>query len=74
MELLEYLKTKKITMSDFGAKIGRAQSIVSRIAARKHRPDPSTAVRIVQVTRGEISLDDLYETPPKYRADRTKRS
>ena len=67
MELLEYLKARKITMSEFGSKIGRAQSIVSRIANRKHRPDPTTAVKIVVVTKGEISLDDLYQLPAKYR-------
>ncbi len=70
MELREYLTENKITLSDFGEKIGRSQSVMSRICARKHRPDPSTAVRIVVATRAAITLDDLYGTPAKWRADR----
>ena len=69
MELREYLKTKKITMEMFAQKIGRAQSIVSRLVNRKHRADPITAQRIVKVTKGAVSLDDIYNTPPKLRAD-----
>lgn len=77
MELREYLtqtvskKTKRrMTMAEFGESIGVAQSIVSRLCARLHRPDPNTAIKIVVATRGEISLDDLYQTPAKWRADR----
>lgn len=69
MELREYLTKNNITMSVMGKRVKRAQSIISRICARKHRPDPSTAVRIVIATKGAVSLDDLYSTPPKYRAD-----
>ena len=69
MELLDYLHTRKITMAVFGERVKRAQSIISRIANRKHRPDPTTAVRIVVVTKGAVSLDDLYQTPAKFRAD-----
>ncbi len=71
-ELRDYLKSKKITMAAFGGKIKRAQSIVSRICNHKHRPDPDTAISIVVVTRGDVSLDDLYGTPPRYRADRKR--
>lgn len=77
MELREYLKTtvnkktkRPISMWSFGNRIGRAQSIVSRIAAKKHRADPVTAVRIVVATAGAVTLDDLYGTPARWRADR----
>lgn len=69
MELGNYLKTNGITMSAFGKRIGRAQSIVSRLVNKRHRADPSTALRIVKATGGVISLDDLYGTPAKLRAD-----
>jgi len=69
VELREYLTKNNITMAVFGKKIGRAQSIVSRICAKKHRADPVTAIRIVVASKGLISLDDLYGTPRKYRAD-----
>lgn len=67
MDLREYLTARRITMMAFGEKIGRAQSIISRICNRKHRADPTTALRIVVATRGEVSLDDIYDTPAKYR-------
>lgn len=69
MDLGSYLRENNITMSDFGKRIGRAQSIVSRLVNKRHRADPSTALRIVRVTGGKISLDDLYGTPAKLRAD-----
>lgn len=55
------------TMKRFGQKLGRAQSIVSRILNKKHRPDPTTAVRMVIVTESAVSLDDIYGLPVKYR-------
>lgn len=73
VELREYLKEKNITMATMGTRVKRAQSIISRICAHKHRPDPTTAVRIVIATKGAVSLDDLYGTPAKYRADSISR-
>lgn len=74
MELRDWLTTtvskktgKPITMDAFGKSIGRAQSIVSRLANKKHWPDRSTAVKIVMVTAGRVTLDDLYSLPVKYR-------
>lgn len=72
MELREYLTQNNMTMVQFGEKIGRAQSIVSRLCGKKHRADPSTAIRIVSATKGRVTLDDLYGTPAKYRADRQR--
>lgn len=69
MKLAEYLRETDTKMTEFGSKIGRAQSIVSRLSSEKHRPDPSTAVRIVIATKGRVTLDDLYGTPKKYRCD-----
>ena len=73
MDLKDYLAQSDQTMSEFAEKISRAQSIVSRLVNRKHRPDPSTAVRIVVATKGLVSMDDLYLTPPRFRADRIAR-
>lgn len=69
MDLGNYLKETGTTMSDFGRRIGRAQSIVSRLVNRRHRADPSTALRIVKATGGKVSMDDLYSTPKHLRAD-----
>lgn len=54
-------------MSAFGKKIGRAQSIVSRLVNGKHRADPTTALRIIKATRGKVHLADLYALPAQYR-------
>lgn len=54
-------------MSAFGAKIGRAQSIVSRLCAGKHRADPQTAVRIIKATKGKVHFADLYGLDDKFR-------
>ena len=69
MTLREYLETTNTTMAAFGKKIGRAQSIVSRLCAKKHRPDPSSAIRIVAATKGRVTLNDLYDLPKKWRTD-----
>lgn len=74
VELSDWLKETKTTMVDFGIAVGRAQSIISRLAARRHRPDPSTAVKIVIATRGKVTLDDLYQTPKRYRCDCAKKN
>lgn len=55
------------TTISFAKKIGRAQSIVSRLIHEKHRPDPVSAVRIVIASGGEVTLDDLYHLPKRYR-------
>lgn len=71
MELLDYLTQNKITMQKFGERIGRAQSIVSRLANKKHWPDRGTAVKIVHATKGMVTLDELYSLPPRLRNQRT---
>ena len=68
LDLKTYLETTNTTMTHFAAKIERAQSIVSRLSARKHYPDQSTAVNIVIATRGAVTMDELYDVPKKYRA------
>lgn len=55
------------TTISFAKKLGRAQSIVSRLIHERHRPDPVTAVRIVIATQGDVTLDDLYKLPQRYR-------
>lgn len=72
--ILDWLHKTNTTMVDFGKSIHRAQSIVSRLARGLHRPDPSTALRIVVVTKGEITLDMLYGTPRRYRCDCSKKN
>lgn len=67
--LLDWLHKNDVKMTEFGERIGRAQSIVSRLSRGLHRPDPNTAVRIVIATKGAVTLDMLYGTPKKFRCD-----
>lgn len=67
MSLLEWLSETKTTMAKCGSAVKRAQSIISHVANHKHRPDPSTAVRLVALSKGHITLNSLYNTPLKHR-------
>lgn len=66
------MKETGTTGAKLGKRVRRAQSIISRLAGGKHRADPVTAVRIVIATEGAVTLDDLYKTPPQWRADRPR--
>lgn len=66
MKLGEYLKDNGLLMADFGKKIGRSQAAVSRICAGE-QPRPDAALKIVRVTKGAVSLADLYGLEEKYR-------
>lgn len=67
MDLAAYLTESGRTMMDVATEIGRAQSVVSRIANRVQLPEPSTALRLIEASRGKICMDDLYGVPKKWR-------
>lgn len=67
MQLIDWLKANRVTMEAFAAQIGRTQSIVSRVANKKHYPPRNTAVAIVAATGGQTTLDEMFDVPRKYR-------
>lgn len=67
MSLREWLDETNTTMEKAGELCGRAQSIISRLVNHRHRPDPETAKRLVAMSRGNITLNELYGLPMKHR-------
>ena len=61
MKLKEYLKKNKIKVSDFAASIGCAQPTISGyLTGARPNPRPCIALKIVEATNNEVSLDDIY--------------
>lgn len=59
MKLPEYLKHNKINQSQFAKKIGVKQQSVSDYCVGKP-PKRATAYKIVKVTKGAVTLADLW--------------
>lgn len=66
MNVADYIKASGCTQEEFAARAGLAQSNVSRIVNGKQKPDPDTAVQIVVVTEGQVTLNEIYGVPKKY--------
>ncbi len=69
MKLDQYLKDNRLTDKEFGARIGRGQSSVTRLRRGETLPDWETARRISVETGGLVMPNDfLPETPPATQA------
>jgi transcriptional regulator with XRE-family HTH domain len=60
MTIMEYLKAKDLTFSEFAAMIGVKTSSVHRYAHGLAIPRPATAQKIIQVTKQKVKLEDIY--------------
>lgn len=60
MTLTEYMAKRKLTLEEFGKRIGKSRSATHRIVRGHAYPMPETAKRIVKVTKGAVQLKDLY--------------
>lgn len=56
-----YLRDKKITFAEFGGRIGKTRSTISRIVAGKVNVDRQTAQAIFDATDGAITPNDLFD-------------
>lgn len=59
-KLAAYLKQRKITFAEFGGRIGRTQSTVSRICAGKVNLNRATVLAIYRETGGAVTPNDLF--------------
>lgn len=66
MDLKQFIVESGKTQSDVALGIDRAQSVVSRIANGKQRPEPDTAIALVVFSKGTITMDELYSVPRKF--------
>lgn len=66
LELRDWLTTKKRTMEWLAGKIGIYQSVVSRICNYKHYPSVDTIQKIVVITNGDVTANELCKIPKRY--------
>jgi transcriptional regulator with XRE-family HTH domain len=64
MKLAVYLTERGISDADFGAKIGRSRSSVSRLRRGETQPDWVTAAKIMSETNGAVTPNDFLPEPP----------
>jgi len=59
MRLTDYLSREKMTITEFGQRIGRTTATISRINRGRNRPDWSTMESIVDATAGAVMPNDF---------------
>lgn len=64
MTLGDYLIERRITIEEFGRRIGRSHTSVSRYVNGQRMPDRETMVRIVAETGGLVTPNDFYVSAP----------
>ena len=61
MDLKDYIEEKCITKAKFARKIGINYTALHRILSKECYPSVSTAQRIVKLTNGEVTFEDLFK-------------
>ena len=59
MKLIDYLKDKPETVSDFAARIGEAENTIRKIVYGQRQPSLPLAVKISEATDGKTSPGEL---------------
>jgi DNA-binding transcriptional regulator YdaS (Cro superfamily) len=62
MSILEHLEKHGLSRKAFGKKVGAKEKGVSHWITGIRRPKPTTAMKIEWVTKGEVTLQDIYGT------------
>jgi DNA-binding transcriptional regulator YdaS (Cro superfamily) len=57
---LEKKRKKKLTQAGFADLVDVEAATVSRWLAGKRKPRPAEALKIVAVTKGKVTLQDIY--------------
>ena len=60
MKLSEYLSKTEQRQADFAKKLKKSQTLVSAYCTGTLMPPRKTALKIVEITKGEVSLADLW--------------
>lgn len=61
MDLEKYLKKYAITKTGFARRIGVTYITMNNITSRKAYPSAKVAQRIVKLTNGEVTFEDLFK-------------
>lgn len=62
MDLRSYMKLKSISDADLGNVLGCSSGSVRKWRFGERMPEPEIAQRIVDVTDGVVTVQDLHET------------
>lgn len=60
MRLDEYLFRKKNSKTEFAKQIGISRTHLSLIASGKRKPSPALAKKIIEETKGHVTLSELF--------------
>lgn len=63
MKLSEYLSAAGQTATDFASKVGCEPSTITRVLKGERKPSVPLAVKIEEVTAGQVTPRDFIETP-----------
>lgn len=63
MKLSAWLKLKDLTAQQFGERIDRAPSTITRLLRGESVPDKATMLRIVAETEGAVTPNDFFDLP-----------
>jgi hypothetical protein len=61
-KLSDYLDKTKQTQNDFAIRLGKSQQLVSGYCTGAFIPPRATALKIVEITKGAVTLSDLWHT------------
>ncbi|CCB87751.1 helix-turn-helix domain-containing protein [Simkania negevensis] len=61
MELKEYLESNGIKHKYFAEKVGISPQSLSDLVNKKTAPRQKTAQKIVELTKGEVTFEDLFK-------------
>ncbi len=59
MELKLYLESRHISQKEFHHMTGIPLSVISKILAGKHRISAENALKIITITSGKVTLEEL---------------
>lgn len=60
MNLKDFIKTNNMTVSFFVRKLGVSYPYGWNLVHGKRRPSPDIAKKIIAITKGKVSWDDIY--------------
>ena len=70
MKLKKYIKEEGYTIKGFARKVHTTPLTIQRIMSEERCPAARLAFRIIRVTQGQVTLEDLV--PNKFRPDEFK--
>lgn len=61
MTLDQFLRSSKFSVEEFALKIGVTSEAVRRYRSGRRMPEPLIAQRIVDASKGRVTIQDLHE-------------